>query len=95
MNKQAVIEAIVAKLVAELQVYLNAANASRAEATPESSKPENKYDTRGLEAAYLARGQSRQAKEILDSIKAYEQILEARCCLDCPRPMLPRWKCVG
>ncbi len=49
-----------------------AARASHAEATHESSKAESKYDTRGLEAAYLAGGQARQAKEILDSIKVYE-----------------------
>jgi transcription elongation GreA/GreB family factor len=49
-----------------------AARASHAEATHESSKAESKYDTRGLEAAYLAGGQARQAKEILDSIKLYE-----------------------
>jgi len=30
--------------------------------------------TRGLEAAYLAGGQARQAKETLDSIKAYEMV---------------------
>ena len=41
----------------------------------EQSKAENKYDTRGLEAAYLAGGQARQAKEILDSIKAYEALV--------------------
>ena len=35
----------------------------REEATDEQSKAENKYDTRGLEASYLARGQSRQARE--------------------------------
>ena len=40
--------------------------------THESSKAENKYDTRGLEAAYLAGGQARQAKEISDSLKLYE-----------------------
>jgi hypothetical protein len=51
-----------------------AARASHAEATHESSKAESKYDTRGLEAAYLAGGQARQVKEILDSIKAYEAL---------------------
>jgi transcription elongation GreA/GreB family factor len=51
-----------------------AARASHAEATHESSKAESKYDTRGLEAAYLAGGQARQAKEILDSIKLYQTL---------------------
>ena len=41
-------------MAARLQVLEKAARASHAEATHESSKAENKYDTRGLEAAYLA-----------------------------------------
>lgn len=57
-----------------LDVLQKAARAAHAEATHESSKAENKYDTRGLEAAYLAGGQARQAKEIMDSIKAYETL---------------------
>jgi hypothetical protein len=32
-------------------------------------------DTRGLEAAYLAGGQACQAKEILDSVKLYENLM--------------------
>lgn len=58
-----------------LALLQKAARASHAEATHESSKAESKYDTRGLEAAYLAGGQARQAKEILDSIKAYESLV--------------------
>ncbi len=64
MNKRAVIKKIVAKLTEELGIYFRAAQASRAEATHEQSKAESKYDTRGLEASYLARGQSKQAAEI-------------------------------
>lgn len=77
MNKRALIEVIVARLTAELAVYCKAAQAARAEATHEQSKPENKYDTRGLEASYLARGQSRQAAELEASIAAFAK-LEAR-----------------
>ena len=51
-----------------------AARASHAEATHESSKAESKYDTRGLEAAYLAGGQARQARAILDSINLYRAV---------------------
>jgi hypothetical protein len=74
MNKRALIRKIVAQLAEELQVYFRAASASRTEATHEQSKAENKYDTRGLEASYLARGQSRQAAEIQDSIAAFENL---------------------
>jgi transcription elongation GreA/GreB family factor len=70
-------EELIARLTDELEVYFRAAQASRAEATHEQSKAENKYDTRGLEASYLARGQSRQAAEIQDAIAAFEK-LDAR-----------------
>src|SRR5580765_3539685 len=72
MNKTQLLKQIVARLSENLSTLENAARASHAEATHESSKAENKYDTRGLEAAYLAGGQARQAKEILDAIKIYQ-----------------------
>src|ERR1051326_8294092 len=81
MNKAYLITRIIARLNESLALLEKAAQASHAEATHESSKAENKYDTRGLEAAYLARGQSRQAKEILDSIKIYEAL--------CPKNFAP------
>jgi transcription elongation GreA/GreB family factor len=77
MNKHALIRKIIARLTDELEVYFRAAQASRAEATHEQSKAENKYDTRGLEASYLARGQSKQAAEIQGAIAAFEK-LDAR-----------------
>src|SRR6202142_627676 len=74
MNKRALIKKIVARLTDELEVYFRAARASRAEATHEQSKAENKYDPRGLEASYLARGQSKQAVEIQGAIAAFEKL---------------------
>jgi len=74
MNKRAIIQKITAKLVGELEVYFRAAQFSRAEATHESNKAENKYDTRGLEASYLARGQSKQAAELEAAIAEFEKL---------------------
>jgi transcription elongation GreA/GreB family factor len=74
MNKQTLIKKIIKHLADELEVYFKAARAAHAEATHEQSKAENKYDTRGLEASYLARGQSRQAAEIQSSIAAFEKL---------------------
>jgi transcription elongation GreA/GreB family factor len=74
VNKRAIIKKITAKLVGELEVYLRAAQFSRAEATHESSKAESKYDTRGLEASYLARGQSKQAAELETAIAEFEKL---------------------
>ena len=56
------------------RVRLLAAHASRTEATHESSKAENKYDTRGLEASYLARGQSKQAAELEAALAEFEKL---------------------
>jgi hypothetical protein len=74
MKKDQLVKQIITSLTESLGVLEKAARASHEEATHESSKSESKYDTRGLEAAYLAGGQARQAKEILDSIKAYEAL---------------------
>jgi transcription elongation GreA/GreB family factor len=74
MNKRALIKKIIGRLAEELEVYFRAARASRTEATHEQSKAENKYDTRGLEASYLARGQSKQAAEIQGAIAAFEKL---------------------
>src|SRR3954469_10738938 len=75
MNKRSLLKQIVTSLEESLALLQKAARAAHAEATHESSKAENKYDTRGLEAAYLAGGQARQAKEIQESIAVYESLV--------------------
>lgn len=74
MNKVTLITKIIARLSESLDTLDKAARAAHAEATHESSKAENKYDTRGLEAAYLAGGQARQVREIQDSIKVFSSL---------------------
>jgi len=54
MNKANVLATIRASFAAELAAQLKTAAAARDEATSEESRPENKYDTRSLEASYLA-----------------------------------------
>jgi hypothetical protein len=74
MNKRALIRNIIAHLAGELDSYAKAARAAHAEATHEQSKAENKYDTRGLEASYLAHGQSRQAAETEQALEQFEKL---------------------
>ncbi len=74
MNKRAILKKITDKLVGELEVYFRAAEYARDEATHEQNKAENKYDTRGLEASYLARGQSKQAAELEAAIVEFEKL---------------------
>jgi transcription elongation GreA/GreB family factor len=74
MDKRIVIEKIISKLGEDLEIIYKAALASKAEATDPSSKAENKYDTRGLEAGYLATGQMRHAAEIEQSITEIQKL---------------------
>lgn len=74
MNKRALLSKILDQLQTELRSYARAARAAHAEATDPQSKAENKYDTRGLEAAYLAGAQSRQAAETQSAIEAFEKL---------------------
>jgi transcription elongation GreA/GreB family factor len=71
MNKQKIIEAIIAALKIKAGHHLAAAKSAHAEATHEESMAEDKYDTRGLEAGYLAVGQARMMDEVADAIRAY------------------------
>ena len=75
MKKAQLVAQVIASMTESLHALEKAARASHEEATHESSKAESKYDTRGLEAAYLAGGQARQAKEILSAIEAYEALV--------------------
>ena len=68
MNKQEIVDKIITKLEKELELYRRAARAAFEEATDEQSKAENKYDTRGLEASYLARGQARQVADTEEAL---------------------------
>jgi hypothetical protein len=74
VNKRALLKKILSGLQDELESYSRAARAAHAEATDPQSKAENKYDTRGLEAAYLAGAQSRQAAETQSAIEAFEKM---------------------
>ena len=72
MNKHALLKQIVAHLAAELELFTTTALATHADATDEQNRAEDKYDTRGLEASYLAIGQSRQAAEVEQALRQFE-----------------------
>lgn len=74
MNKQAIIDQIIAALTGELEGYLLSAKSAQAGATDEQNKAENKYDTRGLEASYLAHGQSQKALDAMQAIQQYRNL---------------------
>jgi hypothetical protein len=75
INKTELLARIVARLQAELELLTAAALATHAEATDEENKAEDKYDTRGLEASYLAHGQSKAAEETALALAQFQTLV--------------------
>ena len=69
MNKNAVYLLMLEKLEVDLDVLQRAAQTAYEAATHEENVAENKYDTLGLEASYLATGQARRVEEIRQALK--------------------------
>lgn len=67
-NKAEIIKTILSSQQATLEDLITSANVAKDAATAEESKAENKYDTRGLEASYLAGAQSKRVIELQESI---------------------------
>jgi len=62
------------ELRAQLERLSNAAIEAHAAATDPGSKAEGKYDTRSLEASYLAAGQARQVDELAASVRTFDTL---------------------
>ena len=71
MNKSLLIDVIVREIASALNNSLAAAEEARATATNKENAAENKYDTLGLEAAYLAHGQSERVVQLEKDLAAY------------------------
>jgi hypothetical protein len=70
--KPALLEQIRMELKARLERLAKAALDAHAAATDPDSKAEGKYDTRSLEASYLAAGQARQVDELAEAVRVFE-----------------------
>ncbi len=75
MDKRQLIKSILKKLEEELETAIQAARTALDEATNEEAKPENEYDTRGLEASYLAGAQAERAAQIEEQILLYKNLV--------------------
>lgn len=64
MDKKKLVEALRTRINQDIAVLKEAALATYEAATHEESKPENEYDTRGLEASYLAGAQAKRISEM-------------------------------
>lgn len=72
MDKRKLIDQIVAIIEADLAALRAAALQTYAAATGDESKPENKYDTRALEASYLAGAQAKRVLDLEASLAVYK-----------------------
>jgi transcription elongation GreA/GreB family factor len=77
MQKSAVLHAILTRLESELEALMRGARASFAAATDPDSKAENKYDTRTLEASYVARGQAQRVEELQAALRGFRALQSA------------------
>ncbi|QZI72451.1 transcription elongation factor GreAB [Pseudomonas protegens] len=74
MNKQSVCQLILQQLREDLEVAVRAAQTAYETATHEENIAENKYDTLGLEASYLAAGQARRVEEIRQALNLWQNL---------------------
>ncbi len=72
MDKQAIIESLKKQLNEQYQRLIAALEGSHEAATGDDNKAEGKYDTRALEASYLASGQAEQADDLARSVAAVD-----------------------
>ena len=72
--KHRLLDAVRAELRARFDRLSHAAREAHAAATDPGSKAESKYDTRSLEASYLAAGQARQLEEVAEDVEVFENL---------------------
>ncbi|MBI2733687.1 MAG: GreA/GreB family elongation factor, partial [Aquabacterium sp.] len=73
MDKLLLQQQVLQRLAEDLQQIEQAARAAHETATHEENIAENKYDTLGLEAAYLATGQARRAEAVRQAMAEWRQ----------------------
>ena len=74
MNKKLILDILIAGMEKEIPELMAAARATYDAATNEESRPENEYDTRGLEASYLAGAQAKRVAELEKDIHELKQL---------------------
>lgn len=74
MNKKKLILFLTNKIAEELAAITQAAKNTYDVATNEDNKPENKYDTRSLEASYLAGAQAERVADMKEVLAIFENL---------------------
>jgi transcription elongation GreA/GreB family factor len=74
-NKKKLIQDFIHQLENELEIMKAAAIATHEAAISEEAKPENEYDTRALEASYLAKAQDKRVAELREVITLLRKLM--------------------
>src|ERR1043165_1606888 len=74
IDKAGLVQKIQIELQETFEKLKQAALATYEDATHEESKPENEYDTRGLEASYLAGAQANRVAELEEVVATYRHL---------------------
>jgi transcription elongation GreA/GreB family factor len=74
ISKPAIVKDIIRQLGEELETLADASRKMHADASDEQNKAEDQYDTRGLETAYIASSQARQATVTEEALAAYQTL---------------------
>ena len=74
ITKRTIVQQVIKQLGLELENLAGASRTMHADASDEQNKAEDKYDTRGLETAYLASSQARLATETEAALAAYQTL---------------------
>jgi transcription elongation GreA/GreB family factor len=75
MYKEDILPRIIAILTTDLKTFTDAAKTAHAAATHTECLPDNKYDTTGLEASYIAQGQANRAQDIRKALENYRNLI--------------------
>ena len=78
ISKSAIVKKVIDQLGEELENLAGVSRAMHADASDESNKAEDRYDTRGLETAHLASSQARQATATEEALAAYQTLKLAK-----------------
>jgi transcription elongation GreA/GreB family factor len=74
LSKEQLLTSLLAEIEKSLEIATRAANDAKDLATHEQSKPETQYDTVGLEASYLAHGQSQRVAELKLALLQWQKL---------------------
>ncbi|MCG8602855.1 MAG: hypothetical protein MI807_22105 [Verrucomicrobiales bacterium] len=72
MNKSDIVAIFRSQLSAQYERAISGLKGATEAATGDDTRAEGKYDTRGLEASYLAAGQAEQADELAEALAAFD-----------------------